>query len=100
MLVRTLLMIIALGCAGDVAWSAESNSFVVRDVRVFDGHSTHDALNVFVENGLVRAISSDVPQPGHGPVIDGRGRTLLPGLINSSRSSTRFTHETARPSCM
>jgi hypothetical protein len=58
------------------------NSFVVRDVRVFDGNSVLERLNVVVRNGRIAAIGRAAP-PRDLPVVDGTGRTLLPGLIDA-----------------
>jgi imidazolonepropionase-like amidohydrolase len=57
--------------------------FLVRDTRVFDGSRTLEHRSVFVDSGRVAAIGGpDLQAPG-AQVIDGRGRTLLPGLIDS-----------------
>ena len=57
------------------------NSFVVRDVRVFDGASTTERTNVVVRNGRITDVGHNAPR--ELVQIDGRGMTLLPGLIDS-----------------
>ena len=57
------------------------NSFVVRDVRVFDGASVIERTSVAVRNGRIVSLGRDVPRDL--PAIDGRGKTLLPGLIDA-----------------
>lgn len=58
------------------------NSFVVRDVRVFDGERVREDVDVVVREG--RVVSLGRKQSAGGlPVIDGRGRTLLPGFIDA-----------------
>jgi len=59
------------------------NSFVVRDVRVFDGERTIARANVVVKDGRIVAVAPDAAVPAGLPVVDGRGKTLLPGLIDS-----------------
>ena len=56
------------------------NSFVVRDVRVFDGSRAREHVNVVVMAGRIRSVGRDAPRSL--PSIDGRGRTLLPGFID------------------
>ncbi len=59
------------------------NSFLITHVRVFDGDRTHEATDVAVERGVVRAVGRDLTTWRHLPVIDGTGATLLPGLIDA-----------------
>ena len=61
-----------------------AQSFVVKDVRVFDGERVIEQRSVLVENGRISRVGGpDVQIPRGTEVIDGRGRTLLPGLIDS-----------------
>jgi len=60
----------------------DGNSFVVRNVRVFDGARTIERTNVVVRNGRVASVGRAAPPSGL-PVVDGSGRTLLPGLIDA-----------------
>jgi len=57
-------------------------SFAVRDVRVFDGTRVLPRATVVVRAGRITSVGADAP-PGDLPVIDGAGRTLLPGLIDA-----------------
>jgi imidazolonepropionase-like amidohydrolase len=60
----------------------DGNSFVVRGVRVFDGKRAIEHANVVVRAGRITAVGGDAP-PADLPVVDGTGRTLLPGLIDA-----------------
>ncbi|HKR25673.1 MAG TPA: amidohydrolase family protein [Allosphingosinicella sp.] len=60
----------------------EGNSFVIRDVRVFDGGRAIERANVVVRDGRVASVGRRRPPAGL-PVVDGAGRTLLPGLIDA-----------------
>jgi imidazolonepropionase-like amidohydrolase len=62
---------------------AASNSFVVQDVRVFDGNSLINRATVVVRHGRIAAIGAGLTPPKDLPVIAGAGRTLLPGLIDA-----------------
>lgn len=57
-------------------------SFVVKDVRVFDGESVLEKASVLVENGLISKIGTDLETSGI-PVFSKPGHTLLPGLIDA-----------------
>ena len=65
--------------------AAEGQStFVIRNVRVFDGEHVLDARDVLVSNGVISEVSaSRITVPRGATVVDGAGRTLLPGLIDS-----------------
>lgn len=54
------------------------------DVRLFDGERVLEEVTVLVDDGEIVAIGAEVDVPeGTGDVIEGRGRTLLPGLIDA-----------------
>ncbi len=53
------------------------SSFAITNVRVFDGNGLTEPKTVFVENGLISDETSS------NMTINGRGLTLLPGLIDS-----------------
>lgn len=61
---------------------------VIRHVRLFDGKVTHkDATVVFDSStGLITAVSTGT-SPSNSPsgalVVEGQGRTLIPGLIDA-----------------
>jgi imidazolonepropionase-like amidohydrolase len=57
--------------------------FVIRDVRVFDGETFVERATVRVRDGLIEAVGADVEAPAGWDVVDGGGRTLLPGLIDA-----------------
>ncbi|HYJ42103.1 MAG TPA: amidohydrolase family protein [Steroidobacteraceae bacterium] len=60
-----------------------ANSFAIRDVRVFDGKREFSRTNVVVIEGRVAAIGQRIAPPAGLAVIEGRGKTLLPGFIDS-----------------
>ena len=62
---------------------APSGSFAVRDVRVFDGERVIERANVIVRDGLIAAIAADAPIDAGMAVVEGKGKTLLPGLIDA-----------------
>lgn len=60
---------------------------VIADVRVIDGKAdlAFDGMDVVVDRGRVAALgpAGSAPLDNDALVIDGRGRTLLPGLIDA-----------------
>ena len=67
-----------------VAWGAEAGgALVFRDARVFDGMQVLPRATVLVRNGRIAAVGPQVQAPDGARVIDARGKTLLPGLIDS-----------------
>ncbi len=57
--------------------------FVVRDVRLFDGERFHERRSVHVRDGRVVAVAPSLPVPEGVAVVEGSGRTLLPGLVDA-----------------
>ncbi|MFI7444154.1 amidohydrolase family protein [Nonomuraea indica] len=55
---------------------------VIRDVRIFDGEGIVPRGSVLVRDGLIACVGQ-VDVPGDAQVIEGEGRTLLPGLIDA-----------------
>lgn len=53
------------------------------NVHVFDGvnEARIENANVLVEGNLIKTVSTDAIEAGDAAVIDGGGRTLMPGLV-------------------
>ena len=58
-------------------------NFAVVDVTVFDGEAFRPHRDVWVEDGRIRAVGQRLTLPDGLPRVDGRGHTLLPGLIDA-----------------
>ncbi|MEZ4425834.1 MAG: CIA30 family protein [Gemmatimonadota bacterium] len=56
---------------------------LIRDVAVFDGTSARGPMDVLVRDGRIGAMGPDLEVPAGSVVVEGRGRTLLPGLIDA-----------------
>ncbi|HUO91913.1 MAG TPA: amidohydrolase family protein [Rhizomicrobium sp.] len=76
-LLACLALLPAAANAGD------ANSFAIRDVRVFDGDRTIPRANVVVTDGRITAVGPGAEIPAGLETVDGHGKTLLPGLIDS-----------------
>ena len=56
--------------------------FAIVDVTLFDGEAFRRNQDVWIEDGRVRALGPRLRLPEELPRVDGRGHTLLPGLID------------------
>lgn len=66
-----------------LAGAARGQDLTVTGVRVFDGERVVEGVTVNVSGGLIEAFGPDVkPLPG-ATVVEGKGRTLMPGLIDA-----------------
>ena len=75
---------VALAAALEPQRTGQQATFLVRDVRVFDGERVAERQDVLVENGVITRVGArGFSVPRGTTVIDGRGRTLLPGLIDA-----------------
>jgi len=60
---------------------AKSTVFI--GVRLFDGERTHAETTVIVRGNRIELVKKSAPIPPSALVIEGAGRTLLPGLIDA-----------------
>jgi imidazolonepropionase-like amidohydrolase len=77
-LIGSLARLSAASAAADPA-----QPLLIRDVRLFDGHHVFEHRSVLVAGGIIRAIGGPNMQSRGAQVIDGRGKTLLPGIIDA-----------------
>jgi len=80
-----LLATLMVGLGTAFAQETADGRILFENVRVFDGKSNAltEATNVLVEDGKIAAISADAIEANGASVIDGAGRTLMPGLIDA-----------------
>lgn len=73
-----------LSVAGPAA--AQTAAVLFRDVNVFDGRSAalRRGMSVLVQNGTIAAVRAGrMEAPAGATVLEGGGRTLMPGLIDA-----------------
>ncbi|HST57708.1 MAG TPA: CIA30 family protein [Longimicrobium sp.] len=75
------LALLALVAAAGPA--AAQRTTVIRDVRVFDGTRVIPSATVVVRDGMITSVGAAAAIPDGAEVVDGRGHTLLPGLIDA-----------------
>ena len=66
---------------GGSAFAQETLFF--QNVSVFDGERKIESTNVLIEGGKIKAIGAETKSPDRARKIDGKGKTLIPGLIDS-----------------
>jgi imidazolonepropionase-like amidohydrolase len=80
----TLTALLLLSLAGMIAsTNMDAPVVAIRNVRMFDGKHVVPSATVVFRNGVIIAAGKDVNVPGGATVIDGTGKTLLPGLIDA-----------------
>ena len=83
------VLIVLLGIVTTApAYSIEAEpaaKILITNVNVFDGKSENLAagMSVLVEGNKITKVESSIPAPRGATVIDGAGRTLMPGLIEA-----------------
>jgi imidazolonepropionase-like amidohydrolase len=55
---------------------------LIRGARIFDGQQLREASDVLLAGGTIAHVGDGAAAPAGAEVIEGRGRTLLPGLID------------------
>jgi imidazolonepropionase-like amidohydrolase len=65
------------------AASSAAVPLLFRDTRVFDGTRVIPTADVLVRDGRIEAIGPHLSVPEGAQVIDGSGKTLMPGLIDA-----------------
>src|SRR5689334_7553665 len=81
-----LLVVVGLLLFVRLAFSqtqAVKNEFLIRNARIFDGSSVMPKGEVWVQNGVIKAVGTQVHAPAGVRTIDGTGDTVLPGLIDA-----------------
>jgi len=88
----TALNAVATAAVLLMAASAHAAPTLVQDVRVFDGERVHEHRSVLFDKGVIIDADFKGAAPAGSRVVNGAGRTLLPGLIDAHTHAFRF-HE-------
>jgi imidazolonepropionase-like amidohydrolase len=84
-LLLTPLVALALLAIAGFGFAEESSRILFKNVHVFDGvdEDRIENANVLIEGTLIRTVSTDPIEDEGATVIDGAGRTMMPGLIDA-----------------
>src|SRR5262249_13872387 len=74
---------------------ARSQTQLIHDVRIFDGEHVLEHRSVLIENGKISRIETSLKAP-NAEIIEGQGRTLLPGLIDAHVHLPEHLEDAAR----
>jgi imidazolonepropionase-like amidohydrolase len=72
-----------VGLSAASAAAERARPLLIRDVRLFDGHRVLEHRSVLVAGGIIRAIGGPDMTSRGAQVINGKGKTLLPGIIDA-----------------
>ncbi|MDD9156634.1 amidohydrolase family protein [Aliivibrio sp. S4TY2] len=80
---KNVLRLTALALSCGAAFSASASSTLFTNVDIFNGteNKLYEDHYVLVENNLIKTISAKPIEAGDAVVINGEGKTLMPGLI-------------------
>jgi len=83
--IKLTLMSLLLLSPFTAAQESAPSQILFTNVNVFDGvnETLIDGTSVLVEGNLIKTVSTDAIDAPNATVIDGGGRTLMPGLIES-----------------
>ncbi len=62
------------------------NSFLINNVTLFDGNSFHGKTSITVDNGVITGIGKSGANHS-ATIIDGAGKTVIPGIIDAHTHS-------------
>lgn len=84
MVKRSSLALVLFVLASSLLPAQSGDTFVIRDVRVFDGGTVAQRQTVVISQGRITAVGgARVTVPTGAQEVAGEGRTLLPGLIDA-----------------
>ncbi len=83
LLLAALVFTLTLCALPPIAAQQNDKPLVFRNVNIFDGSRLIRNTNVVVKDGMIRAIGPDTALPSSAEIIDGKGKTLLPGFIDA-----------------
>ena len=59
------------------------DSFIIENVKAFDGERIIELTSVKVEDGIITEIAKSIKASEEDEIIDGKGKTLMPALSNA-----------------
>lgn len=83
MRILALSSLVMLMSSVAVAQVGPQKPIVFRGVRLFDGEKVTENASITVANGKILAVNDNSTVPKEAQVIEGQGKTLLPGLIDA-----------------
>lgn len=83
------LQSLMFACGLCAALPVLADSWLIQNVRVFDGERMHASRSVLIDGARISDDNYRGAAPAGAKVVDGKGRTLLPGLIDAHTHAYR-----------
>jgi imidazolonepropionase-like amidohydrolase len=82
---RLFTLLIILVTTLGVSYAQNVSQVLIKNVNVFDGtnEKLQEGVDVLIEKNLIKEIGKDLTANSDATVIDGAGKTLIPGLIDA-----------------
>ena len=82
--VVVMVLVALAGVLSSTVMAEQASRVLFQNVNIFDGthNKLHPRMNVLVEGNIIRGISQAAMPTQGATVIDGQGRTLMPGMID------------------
>ena len=84
---RSLILSLVVVTASSL--SAQDSPLLIRGARVFDGSAAIGVRDVLVQGGRISRVAPSIAAPAGATIVDGKGKTLLPGLIDAHTHTFR-----------
>jgi imidazolonepropionase-like amidohydrolase len=89
--------ILLLSTVASTTAAQSTSSILFRGVRVFDGTKATDSQDVLVTGDRIARVGRAIAPPSGARVIDGSGKTLLPGFIDAHTHTFGDANRAALP---
>lgn len=63
--------------------SFSQESYLIEDVKLFDGYKVYQKVDIAIEDGRIHQIAKRIRPESKMEVVDGTNKTIIPGLINA-----------------
>ncbi len=60
-----------------------SNNFIIRNVQLYDGNRFFNNTDILIKDNRIHQIQEQLPVQSLLPELDGKGKTLIPGLVDA-----------------
>ncbi|MFC2138242.1 amidohydrolase family protein [Bacteroidota bacterium] len=81
--IKTIILLISIVLMQSCFCQNTKQFTVINDVRIFDGENVFPKISVLILNGKIYDVGKNISVPDSSELIDGKGKTLLPGLIDA-----------------